>query len=49
MGLSEPAVPAQAGLAAIRCASAIIDAIKSHRWDGVNSNRVGPDILKEET
>jgi len=49
MGLSEPAVPAEAGLAAIRCASAIIESIKSHRWDGINSNRVGPDILKQES
>lgn len=47
MGLREVAVPAQAGLAAIRCASAIIDSIKSHRWDRQDPRRIGPDILKQ--
>lgn len=44
---AEPVVPATAGLAAIRCAAAITDSIKSHRWDGTNSERMGLDIIEK--
>ncbi len=46
---AEPVVPAAAGLAAIRCAAAIINSIKSHRWDGQASERKGPDIMMSES
>ena len=42
----DPVVPATAGLAAIRCAAAITNSIKSHRWDGTASERQGPDIIQ---
>ncbi len=43
---ADPVVPAAAGLAAIRCAAAITNSIKSHRWDGTASERQGPDIIQ---
>lgn len=43
---ADPVVPATAGLAAIRCAAAITESIKSHRWDGSASERQGPDIIQ---
>ncbi len=45
---ADPVVPAAAGLAAIRCASAITNSIKSHRWDGTASERQGPDIIQKD-
>ncbi len=45
---AEPVVPAAAGLAAIRCAAAITDSIKSHRWDGAGSDRKGLDIIQKD-
>jgi len=40
-----PVVSAQDGLAAIRTAAGIVEAIKSHRWDGTASGREGLDVL----
>ncbi len=45
---AEPVVPAEAGLAAIRCAAAITESIKSHRWDGAGSERQGLDIIRKD-
>ena len=40
-----PVVSAEDGLAAIRVAAGIVEAIKSHRWDGTASGREGLDVL----
>ncbi len=45
---SEPVVPAAEALADLRCAEAIVAAIKSHRWDGEASDRVGLDIISKD-
>jgi len=43
-----PEVPAEDGLAAIRVATRIIEAIKSHKWDGKHSKRQGLDIIQKD-
>jgi len=44
---AEPVVPGRAGLAAVRCAEAIVASIKAHHWDGDASDRVGLDIISK--
>jgi predicted dehydrogenase len=39
----KPPVTAEAGVAAIRLASMVVDSIKQHRWDGDASGRIGLD------
>jgi len=45
-----PPVSAEDGVAAIRLAEMIVDSIKSHRWDGAESGRVGleADIISAQ-
>jgi predicted dehydrogenase len=45
-----PPVSADAGVAAIRLATMIVDSIKSHRWDGDASGRIGleADIVRSQ-
>ncbi|KPK82850.1 MAG: hypothetical protein AMJ81_09045 [Phycisphaerae bacterium SM23_33] len=45
---AEPVVSGRDGLAAVRCAEAITAAIRSHRWDGEASQRVGLDIIRKD-
>ncbi|HUS48103.1 MAG TPA: Gfo/Idh/MocA family oxidoreductase [Phycisphaerae bacterium] len=45
---AEPVVPAAEALADLRCAEAIVAAIKRHRWDGEASDRVGLDIISKD-
>ena len=45
---AEPVVSAEDALAALRCAEAIVAAVKRHRWDGPGSGRVGLDILSKD-
>ena len=40
-----PVVPAEAGLAAIQCADSILQAVRTHKWDGRGSAREGLNIL----
>jgi predicted dehydrogenase len=42
-----PVVSAADGLAAIHVAYGIVEAIKSHKWDGYASSRKGPDIIRK--
>ncbi len=42
-----PIVSGRDGLAAVRCAEAIADAIRSHNWDGDGGTRQGLDILRK--
>jgi len=44
-----PVVSAADGLAAIRTANDIIDAMKAHRWDGQTSTREGLDIISRDS
>ncbi len=44
-GQAQPVVTAEEGLAAVRCAEAVTQAIRTHRWDGRESDRTGLDIL----
>ena len=46
---AEPVVPAAEGLAAVRCAEAIVQSIKSHRWDGQDSDRAGLDVIQKDS
>ncbi len=41
-----PVVSAEDGLAAVRLAHQITDAIAAHQWDGDPAGRIGPDLLK---
>ncbi|MHC4295398.1 MAG: Gfo/Idh/MocA family protein, partial [Planctomycetota bacterium] len=43
-----PVVPARDGLAAVRCAHKIVDAVKQHRWDGAASERAGLGIIAKD-
>ena len=45
---AEPVVPGRAGLAAVRCAEAIMRSIQAHRWDGAASSRAGLDVIQRE-
>jgi len=45
---AEPVVTGRAGLAAVRCAEAIADAISAHKWDGAAGGRAGLDIIGKE-
>jgi predicted dehydrogenase len=45
---AEPVVSATEGLAALRCAEAIVAAVKSHHWDGQDRGRVGLDIIRKD-
>jgi predicted dehydrogenase len=47
-GGQKPPVSGQEGLEALRCAERIVEAIKSHRWDGQASPRHGLDIISRE-
>ena len=40
-----PIVSGRDGLAAVRCAEAIVDSIRAHKWDGESGSREGLDIL----
>ena len=44
---AEPVVSAQQGLAAVKVAYMIVDAINQHKWDGQFSDRSGPDVIKK--
>jgi len=46
----QPPVSADAGVAAIRLATMVVDSIKSHRWDGDDSGRIGleADIVRSQ-
>ena len=44
-----PVVSAADGLAAVRVALDIVEAVKRHRWDGTASDRAGLDVLRKET
>ena len=44
-----PVVSARDALAALRCAETIVEAIKSHRWDGPTSERMGLDIINRDS
>ncbi|KKL80013.1 hypothetical protein LCGC14_2009070, partial [marine sediment metagenome] len=44
-----PVVSGRAGMAAVHCAEAIVDSIKSHHWDGPASDRVGLDIIQKDS
>jgi predicted dehydrogenase len=46
----QPPVSADAGVAAIRLATMVVDSIKSHRWDGDASGRIGleADIVRSQ-
>jgi len=43
-----PVVSGRDGLAAVRCAEAITESIKAHKWDGEASDRHGLDILRKD-
>jgi len=43
-----PIVSATDGLAAVRVANEIVEAVKHHRWDGATSGREGLDVIKKE-
>jgi predicted dehydrogenase len=43
-----PVVSGRAGLAAVRCAEAIVQSIRTHRWDGDASDRAGLDIITRD-
>ncbi len=43
-----PVVSAADGLAAVRTANRIVEAIGTHKWDGAGSNRKGPDIFSKD-
>jgi len=43
-----PVVSAADGLAAIRVADRIVEAIKHYRWDGAKSQRQGLDVIKKD-
>jgi len=40
-----PVVSASEGLAAVRCAQEIVEAIKTHKWDGAASQRTGLNVI----
>jgi predicted dehydrogenase len=42
-----PVCSAAEGLAAVRTAQAIVEAIHAHHWDGQTTDRTGPDILSK--
>ena len=44
---TQPVVAAKDGLAAVECAQSIVEAVKSHSWDGQNSRRKGLDIISK--
>jgi predicted dehydrogenase len=46
----KPPVSADAGVAAIRLATMVVDSLKSHRWDGDASGRIGleADIVRSQ-
>ena len=44
-----PVVSADDGLAAVRVAQEIIEAIRHHRWDGLQSGREGLNIINHDT
>jgi len=44
---TKPVVAATEGLAAVECAQRIVEAARSHRWDGEDSRRRGLDILSK--
>ena len=46
---AEPVVSGREGLAAVRCAEAIIESIKSHPWDGSPAGRTGLDVIQKDT
>ena len=46
---AEPIVSGAAGLAAVRCAEKIVEAIQAHRWDGEGSDRHGPGIISKDS
>jgi predicted dehydrogenase len=43
-----PVVTASDGLAAVRVAKQIVEAIKHHRWDGAQGDRAGLDIIQKD-
>ena len=43
-----PVVPAEAGLAAVRVAREIMEAVKRYRWDGENGTRMGLDVITRD-
>ncbi len=45
---AEPVVSGVAGLAAVRCAERIVQAIQAHRWDGDRSDRHGLGIIEKD-
>jgi len=45
-GGAPPVVAGADGLAAVETATAIVNAVQEHRWDGAQSDRKGPDVLR---
>ena len=43
-----PVVSASDGLAAVRCANQIVEAVKRHRWDGAASGRKGLNVIGKD-
>jgi predicted dehydrogenase len=43
-----PVVTASDGLAAVRVAKQIVEAIKHHRWDGAQGDRAGLDVIQKD-
>jgi predicted dehydrogenase len=41
-----PIVTAEAGLAAVRCAHAILESVQAHHWDGEHSPRKGLGVIR---
>ncbi|MCJ7544127.1 MAG: hypothetical protein MUP47_06115 [Phycisphaerae bacterium] len=44
-----PVVSARDGLAAVRLAADIVEAIKHHRWDGDSSGREGLGVITKDS
>jgi len=42
---ARPVVSAAEGLAAVRCAHQIVEAVKKHKWDGAASKRAGLNVI----
>ena len=42
-----PVVSVDEGLAAVRCAHAIVESMRQHRWDGSASERAGLDVIRK--
>ena len=43
----KPVVSGREGLAAVRCAEAVVESIRQHHWDAPDSGRAGPDVINE--